>query len=123
MKISKLSSLAIISALLPTTTLAAGIDILRDITKTGQAIYGPNAQPAPLTVIISNLVQVILSFLGIIFLLLIIYAGIRWMTSEGNEKTIEEAKNTLRSSVIGLTIVLAAYSIAAFITTSLLKAI
>lgn len=106
---------------LPTATQAAGINILGDITRTGQAIYGPNAQHIDPKIIIINLVQIILGFLGFVFVILILYAGIRWMTSEGNEKTIEEAKDTLRSSTIGLIIVLMAYSIAAFISSSILK--
>jgi hypothetical protein len=56
-------------------------------------------------------IQVILGFLGIIFLALTLMAGFKWMTSQGNEKTIEEAKGSLKNSIIGLLIVLAAYGI------------
>lgn len=61
--------------------------------------------------IFSVAIQVILGFLGIIFLFLTLMAGFKWMTSQGNEKNIEEAKGSLKNSIIGLLIVLAAYAI------------
>ncbi|MCX6795524.1 MAG: hypothetical protein NT165_02235 [Candidatus Falkowbacteria bacterium] len=57
----------------------------------------------------------VLSFLGIIFLIMAIYAGITWMSSEGNEKTVEKAKDILKNSIIGLIIVALAYAISYFI--------
>lgn len=61
--------------------------------------------------IISEGISYALSFLGVIFLVLAIYAGITWMTSQGNEKAIEKAKNILTNSIIGLVIVALAYVI------------
>jgi type IV secretory pathway VirB2 component (pilin) len=64
---------------------------------------------------INNLTQTIintvLSFLGVIFTIIIIYAGIKWMTAEGNPESITKAKGMLKNAVIGLIIVLAAYAI------------
>lgn len=95
--------------------------ILNSITTIGHRVYG--GDPADLKTVIANLIAVALGFVGIIFLLLIIWSGFRWMTSGGNEKTIEAAKATLRSSTIGLVIVMAGYSIAVFIANSLSKAV
>ncbi len=60
----------------------------------------------------------VLSFLGVIFLILAIYAGILWMTSQGNEKTVEKAKDILINSVIGLAIVALAYVISYFVVST-----
>ncbi len=57
----------------------------------------------------------ILSFIGVIFMLLIIYGGILWMTAMGKENQVEKAKNIIIQAVIGLVIVLAAYAITSFI--------
>ena len=57
------------------------------------------------------IVRAILNFLGIIFLCLIIYAGILWMTAGGNDEQIGKAKKLMYQSVIGLIIILSAYSI------------
>ena len=56
-----------------------------------------------------------LSFTGVIFLLLTLYAGYLWMFGGGNEENIEKAKKILTSSVIGLIIVILSYGITALI--------
>lgn len=64
---------------------------------------------------IGKLIGTILSFVGVIFLILTIYAGITWMTSRGNEQEVTKAKSLLVDSIIGLIIVFAAYAITVFI--------
>lgn len=62
-----------------------------------------------------KIIGVVLSFVGVIFLILTIYAGITWMTAEGNEQKVSEAKDLLINSIIGLIIIFAAYAITAFV--------
>ncbi len=69
--------------------------------------------------IIGTVVGAALSFIGILFFVLIIYGGITWMTAAGNETQISKAKNLIISAIIGLIIVLAAYAITSFIGGSL----
>ena len=64
---------------------------------------------------IGKIIETILSFLGVIFLLLMIYGGYTWMTARGNEQEVEKAKSLIRNALIGLIIVLAAYAITAFV--------
>ena len=64
---------------------------------------------------LGTIIGSILSFIGVIFMLLIIYGGILWMTAIGNESQVEKAKNIIVQAVIGLVVVLAAYAITAFI--------
>jgi hypothetical protein len=52
---------------------------------------------------------------GIIFLFLLIYGGIFWMTARGNESQVEKAKNIITNSLVGLIIVLLAYAISVFV--------
>lgn len=65
--------------------------------------------------IVGVIIGVVLSFVGVIFLILTIYAGYLWMTASGNEEQIKKAQNILRNSIVGLIIVLSAYAITAFI--------
>lgn len=60
-----------------------------------------------------------LSFLGIAFMLLIIYGGFMWMFARGNDQAVGKAKEIITAAVIGLVIVLSAYAITAFIGTNL----
>lgn len=80
------------------------------------------AEPKSLPEIIGALIGVFLSFLGIIFLCLIIYGGYLWMTSAGNEPKIYKAKQVLTSATTGLIIVLSAYAITQFVFTAMQEA-
>jgi len=62
-----------------------------------------------------------LGFLGIIFLVLIIGAGYSWMTAQGNEEKITKSKDTFKTAIIGLIIILSAYAITYFVFSSLPK--
>ena len=64
---------------------------------------------------LGSMVGSILSFVGVLLLILVIYAGFLWMTAAGNEKSTEKAKSILVSAIIGLIIILSAYAITAFI--------
>ncbi len=56
-------------------------------------------------------VRGILSLLGILFLVLLIINGYKWMVAGGNEEIITKAKRGLQNALIGLGIVLFAYLI------------
>ena len=73
-------------------------------------------------VIIGNIIYVALGVIGVVILVIIIYAGFLWMTAGGNEEKVEEAKKWIRNAVIGLAIVLCSYAITYFIITRLLGA-
>jgi len=73
-------------------------------------------------IVIGKIIQIFLGLLGIIALVLIVYAGFLWMTAGGNEEQIDTAKRTLISAVIGLAIILASFGIATFILNSLMQA-
>jgi len=69
---------------------------------------------------IGSVIGIVLSFIGVIFLILMIYAGISWMTAAGNQEKVTKAKNLIINAIIGLIIVLSAYTISSFIGTRLL---
>ena len=60
---------------------------------------------------IGSVINIVISFLGVIFLGLIIYAGSLWMTARGNEQDVTKAKDIIYGAAIGLVIVLSAYAI------------
>jgi hypothetical protein len=66
--------------------------------------------------IVSNIVRLLLSLVGTILFVLIAYAGFRWMTAQGNEEQIAEARKTITNSTIGLLVILSAYGITILIT-------
>lgn len=80
---------------------------------------GPPGAGNNLPGIIQTAISAFLGLLGIIFLVLIIYAGFEWMTAQGDEEKVTKAKDTLTRAVIGLVIIIAAYSITYFVFSSL----
>lgn len=64
-----------------------------------------------LPTMIGKIVGVALSFVGVIFLVLMIAGGIIWMVSNGNEEKVGKAKNLIVAAIIGLIVVLAAYAL------------
>ena len=70
---------------------------------------------------IGQIINIVLSVLGVVFLILIIYGGILWMTAAGNEEKVKKAKELITEALIGLVIVLAAYAISYFIISQLVN--
>lgn len=64
---------------------------------------------------IGKIIGVGLSFVGVLFLILLIYGGFIWMTARGNQQDISKAMDLIQAAVIGLIIVLAAYAITAYV--------
>ncbi len=69
--------------------------------------------------IVAKIIQAFLGLLGIIFLVLIIYAGFLWMTAQGDEEKVKKAKEILQRAVIGLVIIVSAYAITYFVFSNL----
>ncbi len=65
-------------------------------------------------------INAILGLLGVIFLVLTLYAGFLWMTAAGNDEQVGKAKNILTTAIIGLIIIVAAYAITNFVLTAVL---
>lgn len=69
--------------------------------------------------IIASLISGFLALIALIFIVLMVLSGFRWMTSAGNEETIKKSQDTIKNSLIGLVIVLAAWAITYFVFTQL----
>lgn len=67
-----------------------------------------------------NVITIVLSFLGLVALVVILIGGFKWMTSGGNEEKIGEAKKLMGAGIVGLLIIVASYAIATFVMNSLL---
>lgn len=70
---------------------------------------------------VGQIIRIILSLLGIVAIVLVIYGGFKWMTAGGSEEKVEEAKKILLSGAIGMVIILSAYALSSFVLGSLLK--
>lgn len=90
------------------------------LEQVGEAYGGGVPQDARNIVV--DIIKIVLGFLGIISVVLIVYAGFTWMMAGGNEEKISEAKKILTAGIIGLVIILSAYAIADFVITYIYSA-
>jgi hypothetical protein len=74
-----------------------------------------------LPTIIGNIINILLGFLGILFLVLLLWAGFEWMTAGGDDKKVQDATKRIRNAVIGLVVIVAGFAISNFVLTSLIK--
>jgi len=65
---------------------------------------------------VGSVIGTILSLLGVAFMSLIIYGGFIWMFARGNDQAVVKAKGIIETAIIGLVIVLSAYSITVFVS-------
>ncbi|MFH1089599.1 MAG: Ig-like domain-containing protein [Candidatus Uhrbacteria bacterium] len=75
-----------------------------------------------LGILVARIIRIVLGVLGVIMVCLIIYAGWLYFTSQGEEKNTKKAKDIIKTTIIGLLIILSAYSIATFVLNYLLEA-
>jgi len=92
-------------------------DMLNDVATNPGVGYSSSKS---LEEMIGLVIKFILSFVGIIFLILIIISGLQWMTAGGNEEMISKSKNRIKNATYGFAIVLLAYGITMFVTTWLI---
>lgn len=64
---------------------------------------------------IGAIVGSLLGLVGTVFVVLMIYAGVLWMTAAGEEEKIKKSKDLIIGAVIGLVIIFSAYAITSFV--------
>ena len=62
-----------------------------------------------------SIVRYLMTFLGIIAVVVILIGGFKWMTAGGNDDKVGEAKSMIIAGAIGLVIILAAFAIVTFV--------
>ena len=73
-------------------------------------------------VVAAKIIRVVLGLLGIILLGIILYGGYVFMTAGGSEEKITQARKILINGVIGLAIIMSAFTIVSFVINSLSSA-
>ncbi|MDD5749402.1 MAG: pilin [Patescibacteria group bacterium] len=68
-------------------------------------------QGANLFTIVAGVINGLLSLLGMLFTVLVIYGGFKWMLARGNSQQVDEAKKVISNAAIGLAIVVLSYVI------------
>lgn len=69
--------------------------------------------------LVGNYISAALGLLGVILVVIVIYAGFLWMTAQGNDEKVKQAKKMLSNAVIGMILIFAAYAITTFVVSAL----
>jgi len=68
-----------------------------------------------IVLIIVRVIRILLGFLGLVLVIMFLYAGFLWMTSSGNEDKVTTAKTIIKNAVIGTAIILFSFIIVQFV--------
>jgi len=92
--------------------IRSGLDTAADVPG-----LKPTAGVTDIPSLIGKIVGIALQFVSLLFLIIIVYAGIRWMTASGDTKKVQEARNWMINAAIGLAITLTAYQVVSYVIT------
>lgn len=89
---------------------------LKEVGASKNGVYKDNTT---LTNIVGNVINGFLNLLAIIFLIIIIMDGYKYMTARGDEDKVKIAIAGIRRGIIGLIIILSAWGITYFVVNTL----
>lgn len=123
-KIKKLifASLAILSMSFVALPTVSAINVFDDACSgdaANTALCEDSNSGKTVPTVVKTIVNTMLYVLGAVAVIVIIFAGVFYITSMGNATSIEKAKNTLMYAVIGLVVAILAYAIVNFVITTI----
>src|SRR5688572_20123444 len=90
------------SAVLMPIAAHAGSQVLsnlqQDAAATGNAALGTSGTPQSLPVLVGKFIGAALGLLGVVLVVLIIYAGFLWMTAQGDPDKVKKAKGIITNA-------------------------
>lgn len=79
-----------------------------DFLKVSVAQAGSITNATPITTILENILQFLLSIVGVLAIIALVAAGILYLTALGNMKQVALAKKAFQFSIIGIVVALGA---------------
>ena len=92
----------------PKLAIEQPMDRYRNIA--GKSGYNIDTGSTKITIIVDIIIYA-LGFVGVFFLIMIIYSGFQWIAAGGNDEIITKAKTRLKNSIIGFVIIAMAYTL------------
>lgn len=109
----------------PSFAISADVaDVIKGEAETiGSSAFGEQGGEGDLlTVRVAGIIKTVLGFVGVIVVVIIVYAGFLWMTAGGNSEQVKKAKEWMINAIIGLAITLSAYAITDFVINRMIEA-
>ena len=111
------TSLQILTGISAALTITAGKVMALSVQEGAEAARG-DGMPAELigkNGVFTQITNTVLYVVGIVSVIMLIYGGLRYVTSGGDSKKVTDAKNTILYAIIGLIISILAFSIVNFV--------
>lgn len=110
-------TIGVLSLLFVSNTVFAAYNFAESsgLQQTGATAGYASSSTTTVEGLVGNIILALLSFVGVLFLALIIFGAITWMTAEGNDDKVKKATTIITNSIIGLVITLSAYAISYFL--------
>lgn len=93
---------------------------LQNVGEGGEGSGYAEADETTVSEILGIAVKTFLGLLGVIFIILMLIGGTRYMTAAGNEERVKNALALIRHAIIGLIIVVGSYAIWSFVLENLI---
>ena len=93
-------------------------DIGEQAAKSAESGYETN-NVSDIYALVQTVINAFLALVGVILLAYLLYAGYKWMTAHGEEKKVDQAKETIQRAITGIIIIVAAYAISVFVMSRL----
>lgn len=61
--------------------------------------------------LVGKIIGILLGVLGLVFLVLVVYAGFLYITAQGEEAQVKKAKSILVKAMIGMVLIVSSYAI------------
>lgn len=94
-------AVALNAILSPLSALAAAVNF---------TLNEPNNVPNNLNTVIGSIVSGVVTLMALVAVLFLVFGGVQYLTSSGEEAQVEKAKNTMTYALLGLVIAAVSYA-------------
>jgi hypothetical protein len=92
-----------------------GAQVIGGLDQANSAAGLPKLASGDLSTSIGQVVSGVMGLIGSIMFLYLLYGGFRWMVAGGDAKGVSEAQSIIKNAVIGIAIIIFAYTLASFV--------
>ena len=93
----------------------------KGLKETGNLTGYDTKTPDPGASQANPVIKLVMPFVGVVYFILLMYAGYLWMIAQGNEDQVDKARKIIVASTIGLLIIMLSYAIAWFVFSTFSK--
>jgi ABC-type Fe3+ transport system permease subunit len=106
-------------AALPTPTFADDLTLGGAVSSDNQGQGQPTSLFGGSNAIVPRVINIMLYIVGILAIIMLIYGGIRYVLSGGDDKRVTAAKNTILYAIVGLIVAILGYAVVNWIVKNL----